>query len=102
MASYPLSIITPEGKKFDGLIESVIAPGVEGFFEILNDHAPYLASLKKGMVTLKQKGQRSYFAIGSGVLEVNLKHEVLLLSDFAIPALAPQEIQSKLKEASAS
>jgi F-type H+-transporting ATPase subunit epsilon len=46
-----LEIVSPESKLFSGEITSVSVPGVDGDFQILNNHAPIVSLLKKG--TLK-------------------------------------------------
>ncbi len=45
-----LKIVSPERIEFDGEAESVLVPGTQGQFEILNDHAPIISSLVKGVV----------------------------------------------------
>ena len=45
-----LRMVSPEKIEFDGVIESVIVLGTMGQFEILNDHAPIISTLQKGMV----------------------------------------------------
>ena len=82
---YQLSIITPTGKIFDGPVESTIAPGQEGIFEVLTGHVPMVVILEKGDVTLREQARKLQFSIGSGVLEVDQRHNVLLLADFAKP-----------------
>ncbi len=82
---YPISIITPSGKVFEGKVESAIAPGQDGIFEVLANHAPMVATLRKGVVTLRESGSKKQFAIGPGVFEVNQSHQALLLTDFAKP-----------------
>lgn len=83
MTTFNLSVITPNGKIFDGQCLSVTVPGMEGFFEIQGNHAPMVAALKHSVLTVRQEGKISYYIIGSGVLEVNPKHEVLILVDSA-------------------
>jgi F-type H+-transporting ATPase subunit epsilon len=46
-----LEIVSPESKLFSGEITAVSVPGVDGDFQILNNHAPIVSLLKKG--TLK-------------------------------------------------
>ena len=96
MSPYALSIISPQGVAFDGQAQSLIASGEQGFLEILAGHAPIVAKLKKGAAILTQDGQKKYFAIGPGVLEVNGQHRVLLLSDYIFPAKDRQDIQEQL------
>ena len=38
-----LEIITPENKLFEGSVSSVQLPGLEGKFEMLNDHGPIIS-----------------------------------------------------------
>ena len=43
-----LKIISPEKVIFDGEVESLKVPGIQGSFEVLNNHAPIISSLVKG------------------------------------------------------
>ena len=43
-----LSVVTPEKVLFDGDVKYVHVPGGAGFFGVLPDHAPMLASLQPG------------------------------------------------------
>ena len=45
-----LEIITPDKKLFDGSVRSVVFPGSEGSFGVLNDHAPMIATLTTGKI----------------------------------------------------
>ena len=45
-----LKIVSPERVEFEGEVESVNVPGSQGNFEILNNHAPIISSLQKGVV----------------------------------------------------
>ncbi len=83
MANYQLSIITANGEVFNDQVESLVAPGALGSFGVLSDHAPLVTSLRGGPVTVTQNGKERYFAVSSGILEVNNQNNVLLLADFA-------------------
>lgn len=48
-----LEVLTPDEKLFTGEIDSIILPGIDGYFGILDNHAPIIAALAKGVVTLK-------------------------------------------------
>lgn len=43
-----LEVITPEANLFTGEALSVSLPGVDGFFQLLNNHAPIISTLKAG------------------------------------------------------
>jgi len=84
MNTYPLKIITPQGKIFDGLVTSLTAPGYDGELGILARHDKMVVILKKGGMRIRAKGTEKYFAIDSGVLKVTPEHEVIILADNVI------------------
>ncbi|NKB25236.1 MAG: ATP synthase F1 subunit epsilon [Kiritimatiellae bacterium] len=96
MSSFKLTIITPEGTAFENEVESLVAPGSQGFFGILAHHAPMVANLKLGTLTLTQGGQAKYFVIGNGVLEVS-DNEVSILAGQAHLAHSFEEAQETTK-----
>ncbi|MGO3183970.1 MAG: F0F1 ATP synthase subunit epsilon [Aequorivita sp.] len=48
-----LEIVTPEASLVSGEVESVTVPGVDGEFQMLNNHAPIVSVLQKGKVKFK-------------------------------------------------
>ncbi len=65
-----LRIVSPEKVEYDGIVESVLVPGTMGQFEILNDHAPIISTLQKGVVEyVTQEGKNSLNILG-GFVEV--------------------------------
>ena len=65
-----LKIVSPEKVEYDGAVESVLVPGTAGQFEILNDHAPIISTLQKGVVEyVSQEGMVSLNILG-GFVEV--------------------------------
>lgn len=77
-----LRIVSPEKIEFDGVIESVIVPGTMGQFEILNDHAPIISTLQKGMVEYSTKEGKTSLEIQGGFVEVQ-KNVVSLCVEMA-------------------
>ena len=66
-----LKIVSPERIEFDGEVESVLVPGSQGQFEILNDHAPIISTLDKGVVEYGlPKGEKVRLEILGGFVEV--------------------------------
>jgi F-type H+-transporting ATPase subunit epsilon len=45
-----LEIVSPEAKLFSGEVTTVSLPGVDGSFQILDNHAPVVSILKQGKV----------------------------------------------------
>ena len=65
-----LRIVSPEKVEYDGVVESVLVPGSMGQFEILDNHAPIISTLQKGVVEYAtQEGKVSLNILG-GFVEV--------------------------------
>ena len=76
-----LEIITPDKKVFSGEVEAIKLPGAEGSFGILDNHAPIIATLKKGTVKVTDsKKVVENFEINGGVVEV-LNNKVIVLAE---------------------
>ncbi len=76
-----LEIITPDKKLFEGEAKALTVPGSEGSLGVLNNHAPMIASLKKGKVKVTtDKSDVTFFEINGGVIEV-LKNKVVVLAE---------------------
>jgi F-type H+-transporting ATPase subunit epsilon len=82
--SFQLSIITPQGKAFEGKVDSVAAAGLEGGFEVLSGHAAIVAALKEGKTKIRLEGREQVLSTASGVLEVAPDHNVTILVDSAV------------------
>ena len=65
-----LRIVSPEKVEYDGAVESVLVPGTAGQFEILNDHAPIISTLQKGVVEYATKEGKVSLDILGGFVEV--------------------------------
>lgn len=76
-----LEIITPEKTVYTGEVEAVKLPGAEGSFGILNNHAPLIATLKKGTVKVTDVTKKiENFVINGGVVEV-LNNKIIVLAE---------------------
>ena len=63
-----LEIVTPTEKVFEGEVNIVTFPGTDGSFQVLNDHAPLVSTLKEGVVTYKGKDGQDNVDITGGVV----------------------------------
>ena len=76
-----IEIVTPEKTIFTGEVDLVQFPGIDGLFEILNNHAPLIAVLGKGKIKIEHKEKNTkFFNINGGVVEV-LKNKILVLAE---------------------
>lgn len=83
MKIFALSVLTPDGERFHGEVESVTAPGVDGSMGIWANHAPMIAALGIGELSYRLiDGSESHVAIAGGLLVVG-DNKVTLLADVA-------------------
>ncbi|HNX44804.1 MAG TPA: ATP synthase F1 subunit epsilon [Bacteroidales bacterium] len=76
-----IEIVTPDTTIFTGEITLAQLPGLDGSFEIMNNHAPLISVLKKGRIKILNKQQQvQYFDVKGGVVEV-LENKVLVLAE---------------------
>tara|TARA_R110002126_G_scaffold69718_2_gene175868 strand:+ start:478 stop:756 length:279 start_codon:yes stop_codon:yes gene_type:complete len=90
-----LEIVSPEATLFSGEVTSIAVPGVNGDFEMLNNHAAIVSLLKEGVVKISgnieldedvqdkfTKGDKgtTLLKINSGTLEMK-DNKVILLAD---------------------
>ena len=69
--AFKLNIITPEKEVFEGTVESVQCPGLDGLFGILSSHAPMVSALGDGALTYVIEGKEEEIKISGGFLEVS-------------------------------
>ena len=81
--SFKLSIVAPSGKIFEDTVDSIAVIGTEGAFEVYSKHMPLISTLKAGRARVRQADRETAFEITSGILEVDLEHNVTLLADQA-------------------
>ena len=65
-----LEILSAEEKIFSGEVDSVILPGTDGQFQILNNHAPIISSLTNGEIKYSDKSKNETIEINGGIVEV--------------------------------
>ena len=77
--SLELAIVTPYGESWRGPVQSVVLPGSEGEFGVLEDHERFLSPLDIGRIEIRGPEGIVHGAIGSGFAEVNGKRVTLLV-----------------------
>jgi len=76
-----VDIITPDQELFSGDILSIKLPGSDGSFEILNNHAPIIATLSGGKITIAlENGKKESFEVNGGVVETQ-NNKIIVLVD---------------------
>ncbi len=90
-----LEIVTPEAILFTGEVDSVVVPGINGEFQILNNHAPIVSLLQEGIIKIKgtfqieEEHQDKFtksddnailLSINSGTIELK-ENKIIVLAD---------------------
>ncbi|MFC2114369.1 ATP synthase F1 subunit epsilon [Bacteroidota bacterium] len=66
-----LEIISPDKVLFAGNVISVRLPGEDGYFELLQDHAPLISLLKEGEIRIiRENGNKEVLQTKKGFAEV--------------------------------
>ncbi|RLD67739.1 MAG: ATP synthase F1 subunit epsilon [Bacteroidetes bacterium] len=74
-----VEIITPDKIVFEGEANKVLLPGIDGWFEILDHHAPLVSILSAGEIKVTDaKKEEQLIPINGGVIEVNDNHIKIL------------------------
>jgi F-type H+-transporting ATPase subunit epsilon len=84
MSKLSLSLVTPTAEVFSGLVDEVVAPGSEGEFGVLAQHAPFMTILSEGQVTITNEGDRTVYDIKSGFADVSPQGVVILAEQLPI------------------
>ena len=77
---YALVIVTPSSVAYEGEARSVLAPGTDGYFEVLIGHVPMLTSLQPGVLTIRNDEGRTRYTVSGGFVEV-LRSQVTILAE---------------------
>ena len=81
--TFNLQIVTPEREVFNGPVEMVTLPGMDGSFGVLRGHAPLIAALDAGLVSIfDPDGAQSLMAVGGGFFQV-ANNQAMILADSA-------------------
>ncbi|MBU0960353.1 MAG: F0F1 ATP synthase subunit epsilon [Proteobacteria bacterium] len=66
-----LEVVTPNGAVVNEDVDIVNAPGYGGDFGVLANHAPFLSTIKIGLLTYEQGKKRESLMISGGFSEVS-------------------------------
>lgn len=81
--TFQAQILTPDGKRFEGDVQAVQVPGLDGSFEMRVDHAPIISTLDIGRArVISSDSTYHYFAISGGFVEMN-NNKLTLLAEAA-------------------
>jgi F-type H+-transporting ATPase subunit epsilon len=70
MATFHFELVSPDKISFSGEVDQVDVPGAEGDFGVLAGHAPLIALLRPGMMTVYAGGTQTKLVVLGGFAEV--------------------------------
>lgn len=79
------SLVSPERELFSGLVDQVDAPGAEGDFGVLANHAPFMTALKEGQLRVHNNGQVKVYDVRGGFADVT-PDGLTVLAEYAVEA----------------
>jgi F-type H+-transporting ATPase subunit epsilon len=82
MATFHFDLVSPEKLAFSGQVDQVDVPGMEGDFGVLAGHAPVVAAVRPGILTVSSGGRQEKIIVLGGLAEVSDKG-LTVLADVA-------------------
>ncbi|GGI32333.1 F0F1 ATP synthase subunit epsilon [Bradyrhizobium guangdongense] len=106
MATFHFDLVSPEKLAFSGEVDQVDIPGIEGDFGVLAGHAPVVAAIRPGILTITTAGRHEKIIVLGGLAEVSEKGLTVLADvatslaelDRALFAETISEMEENLKE----
>jgi F-type H+-transporting ATPase subunit epsilon len=101
MASFHFELVSPDKLLFSGPVEDVLAPGTEGDFVVLRDHAPVMTALRPGIVDIGEaQGKHTRVFVRGGFADVSAAG-LILLAETAVPVaeLSAERLDAEIKNA---
>lgn len=91
MPTFHFDLVSPEKLAFSGEVDQVDIPGVEGDFGVMAGHAPMVAALRPGILTVTTGAAQQKIIVLGGLAEVSEKGLTVL----ADVATSMQELDRK-------
>jgi F-type H+-transporting ATPase subunit epsilon len=82
MATFHFDLVSPEKLAFSGEVDQVDVPGAEGDFGVLAGHAPVVAAVRPGILTVTSGGAHRKIIVLGGLAEMSEKG-LTVLADVA-------------------
>jgi F-type H+-transporting ATPase subunit epsilon len=99
MATFHFELVSPDKISFSGEVDQVDVPGSEGDFGVLAGHAPLIALLRPGLMTVYAGGEQTKLVVLGGFAEVG-PDGLTVLADVAtaLEDLDRAELQAQIAE----
>ena len=79
-----IEIVSPERLVLSEVVHSVTVPGTEGYFTVMDDHAPFMTTLRPGFITVNgNDGRDEIFFVKGGFADVSAEGLTILAEQSA-------------------
>lgn len=98
--NFHFELVAPERLLFSGEVEAVIVPSIDGDLTVLAKHAPLMAVLKPGVITVETPGKAQAIFVRGGFADVR-PDGLTILAEQAVPVeeLTDELIDVVIKDA---
>jgi F-type H+-transporting ATPase subunit epsilon len=96
---FQFELVSPERLLMSEPVEQVVVPGSEGYFTVLKGHAPFMSTLRPGVVDVINGNSTLRIFVRGGFADVN-PAGLIILAEQAIPldevdpAMLAQQVQN--------
>ncbi len=81
---FKFELVSPERLLMSTQVEQVVVPGSEGYFTVLKGHAPYMSTMRPGVVDVTHAGENERIFVRGGFADMN-STGLTILAEQAIP-----------------
>jgi F-type H+-transporting ATPase subunit epsilon len=96
---FQFELVSPERELISEPVEQVVVPGADGYFTVLKGHAPFMSTMKPGVVDVVNTGETLRIFVRGGFADVSaagltiLAEQAIPLDDVD-PAMLAQDIKN--------
>ena len=96
---FQFELVSPERQLISEPVEQVVVPGADGYFTVLKGHAPFMSTMKPGVVDVINGGETFRIFVRGGFADVSaagltiLAEQAIPLDDVD-PAMLAQDIEN--------
>ena len=81
---FQFDLVSPERLLLSEKVEQVVVPGAEGYFTVLKGHAPFMSTLRPGVVDVSRGSGVERIFVRGGFADVNAEG-LTILAERALP-----------------
>jgi F-type H+-transporting ATPase subunit epsilon len=98
--SFQFELVSPERLLMAEPVEQVVVPGSEGQFTVMKGHAPFMTTLRPGVIDIVRGGKTSRIFVRGGFADANAAG-LTVLAEMAIPVeeINPSQLAQEVKNA---